>query len=112
MHRVSIVEAPTGATADIWRELDDHSKVLARDITVYGSRLSPPPFRSFLPPDFIYGPLQGVLHWPLAKSGNIVVRWSNILRLISKGSTSRRFRNLPSTTLASQSSLFVCSSWL
>lgn len=47
-------------------------------------RSSPPSFRSLLPPDFIYRSLQGALHRSLAKSRDVIIRWGDVLRQISK----------------------------
>lgn len=60
----------------------EREKVFAAgtSITKHG-RLSPPAsFRSYLPPDFVYRPLQGALHRSLGKAVNVIVRRGDILR--------------------------------
>ena len=99
MHKVSLDHDQRIAASDI--STQSEQSMLA-GVTRHVRHLSPASFRGFLPPDFVYSPLQSVLHRSLAKGLNVIVRWSDILRQVSRAVTSGSCRDPPSATLVSQ----------
>ena len=65
------------------REYSEYFGKIFLHVAGHGQRSSPSSLRSFLPPDFINGSLQGILHWSLAETCNVIIGWGNILRQIS-----------------------------
>ena len=66
-----------------WHIVDKGRSVERTASHSHDCRSSPASFRSFLPPDLVYRPLQGALHRSFAKGGNVIICRGDILRKLA-----------------------------